>query len=79
MLEPLLPVPVEVIDPAALGTTPLKSHIKKNVQHVEELKKSRKRFLAQGGVLALAQELLSGPIEQLMCRNDTQYLSDEKE
>jgi len=39
-LEPSLPVPAEVIDPAALGATPLKSHIKKNVQRVEELKKS---------------------------------------
>ena len=78
-LEPSLPVPAEVIDPAALGATPLKSHIKKNVQRVEELKKSWKRFLAQGGVVALAQELLSEPIEQLVCGNDTQYLSDEKE
>jgi len=78
-LEPLLPVPAGVSDPAALGATPLKSHMKNNAQRVEELKKSRTRFLARGGTIALAQELLSGTIEQAVCGNDTQYLSDDEE
>jgi len=79
VLEPLLLVAVDVSDPAALGTTLLKSHMKNNAQRVNELKKSQTRFLAWGGTIALAQELLSGTIEQVVCRNDTQYLSDDEE
>ena len=79
VLEPLLPVPTGVSDPAALGTTPLKSHMKNNAQRVKELKKSRTRFLTWGGTITLAQELLSGTIEQVVCGNNTQYLSDNKE
>jgi len=61
-----------------MGTTPLKSHMKNNSQRVEELKKSRTRFLAQGGTIALAQDLLSGREERLVCGNDAQYLSDDE-
>jgi hypothetical protein len=68
-----------VIDPAAMGTTPLKSHMKNNTQRVEELKKSRTRFLAWGGTIPLAQELLSERELWPVCGNDAQYLLNDED